>query len=255
MAITITNKASVFLGTNLSAYSTGSQTPTASRLQIASVVNYNNLATDPATPTLSGNGLTWSQLVTYLPDNGGTKVRLTVFVTLTGGSPSAGVVTADFGGETQLGCSIIVDEVDGADISGTALAAIVQTVTGTENSSGTSETITLAALADANNASYGVIQAQVNETFTVGSGYTEILQGSHAGPLAMLLTEYQVPGSTTVDASWTTSIRRGGAALEIAVASGGGTTTTLTAEAGSFAANGQATTFSTSIAVEHGSFS
>jgi hypothetical protein len=254
MAITITNKASVFSGTNLSSYSTGSQTPTANRLQIASVVNYNNLGTDPATPTLSGNGLTWSQLVTYLPDNAGTKVRLTVFVALTGGSPSAGTVTADFGGETQLGGSIIVDEVDGADISGTALAAIVQTVTGTENNSGTSETITLAALADANNASYGVIQAQVNETFTVGSGYTEILQGGHSGPLAMMLTEYKVPGSTTVDASWTTSIRKGGAALEIKVAAGG-STTTLTADAGSFAANGQTVSFSTSIAVEHGSFS
>jgi hypothetical protein len=42
---------------------------------------------------------------------------------------------------------------------------------------------------------------------------------------------------------------------EIGAVGGGGTTTTLTADAGSFSANGQAVTFSTSIAVEHGSFS
>src|SRR3990167_7329953 len=156
MAITFTNKASLFTGSNATSYATGLQTPTADRIQIATVTNVNNLAGAPATPTLSGNGLTWEQVDTYLSDSTGTKTRITIFAALTGGTPSEEAVTADFGAETQLGCNIIVDEDNGeVDISGAAaLDAIVQSVTGTVNGSGTSESITLAALADANNASY-----------------------------------------------------------------------------------------------------
>jgi hypothetical protein len=255
MAITVTHKDSLFTGSNATSYATPSYTPTSGRLLIASVVNVNNLGTPPATPTASGNGLTWSQVDTYLPDSAGTSTRITVFVALTGGSPSAGAFTADFGGETQLGCNIIVDEVGGdVDVSGTALDAIVQSVQGTVAGSGTSESIALAALSDANNASYGVFNIQLNEAMTAGSGYTITAQGGNAGPNMHTAAEYQVPGSTTVDISWTTSAAKGGIALEIKVAAGGNVT--LVAEAGSFAMNGQPIHgFRVSMSCDHGSFS
>ena len=121
-------------GSNATSYSTtSSYAPTADRLLIAVVRNVNNLVTDPATPTFSGNGLTWTQVFTYLPDPTGTKSRITVFAALTGSSPTSGVGTADFGAETQLGCTVFVEEVDNADVSGTALDAIVQAVQGTQS--------------------------------------------------------------------------------------------------------------------------
>ena len=255
MAITVTNKESLFTGSNAASYATASYAPTANSLLIASVVNANNLATDPVEPaTPTANGLTWSKVTTYLPDSTGTKVRMTVFVALTGASPSAGVFTADFGAETQLGCNIVVDEIGGdVDVSGTALNAIVQSVTGTVAGSGTSESITLAALSNVNNASYGAFNIQLNEAMTAGSGYTITIEGDNAGPNSHTAAEYQVPGSTTVDISWTTSAAKGGIALEIKAAAAGNVT--LTADHGSFAHNGQAALFQNSIVVEHGSFS
>ena len=241
-------------GSNATSYSTtSSYAPTADRLLIAVVRNVNNLVTDPATPTFSGNGLTWTQVFTYLPDPTGTKSRITVFAALTGSSPTSGVGTADFGAETQLGCTVFVEEVDNADLSGTALDAIVQAVQGTQSGSGTSESIALAALSDAGNITYGFFSVQSQETFVAGSGYTILHQGVNGGPNTGVASEYQEPGSTTVDISWTNSAGKGGIALEIKVA-GGSSTTTLVADAGSFSANGQAANFSTTMIAEHGSF-
>ena len=257
MAITVSNLGSLYTGGNAASYDTdASYSPTADRLLIATVANYNNLGTDPAIPTGSGNGLTWSQVTTYLPDSTGTSVRLTIFVALTGSSPSAGVFTADFGAESQLGCNIIVDEVGGdVDVSGTALDAIIQSVTGTVAGSGTSESITLATLGNANNASYGVFHMQLNEAMTAGSGYTITSQGGNAGPNSHMAAEYQVPGSTTVDISWTTSAAKGGIALEIKVASGP-TVTTLIADTGMFSMDAQNIHgFVIWLSCDHGEFS
>ena len=216
MAISATHKASVFSGTNAASYATGSWTPTANRLAICCVEN--EISGTTAAPTITGNGLTWTQAASYACDTSGTQVRISVFVAKTGASPSAGAVTADFGGVTQAGCNVIVDEIDGADLSGTALQAIVQSKNGTLNASGTSETITLDSAITSGNASYGVITHQADETTSVGSGYSALGNGSHPGPSSALLTEYKAAGSQTVDASWVTSIQRGGIALEIKAA-------------------------------------
>lgn len=253
MAISIANKGSIFSGTNATSYSTASYTPAASRLLLALIVNVNNVAgTDPVEPVVTGNGLTWAKIATYMADNVGQKTRISLWGALTGATPSAGALTADFSADTtaQLGCNIIVDEVTGADISGTVATAIVQAVTGTANGSGTSETITLAALASANNASYGAFNKQAQEAYTVGTGYTEILQGGNLNPASQSLTEYKAAGSTTVDCSWVTNIAKGGIAVEIKLG-----TTLLTADQGSFAESGQAAAFAIAQVSDYGSFS
>ena len=214
--ITGSHKAGVSSATDASSYTTtASWTPTAGQLVIVAVENA--LSGTPTTPTLSGNGLTWgTPIKSYLYDSSGTQFRLSIFAALTGGSPSNGTVTADFGGVTQLAGSISVEEFDGADVSGTAADAIIQSVSGTANLSGTSESITLAALSDSSNASFGFFGHEANEATVQGSGYTLLNSDSHgSGPSSGIGTEYKVPGSTTVDASWTTSVGKGGIALEI----------------------------------------
>lgn len=213
MAVSGVHKASVYSGSNLTSYSTGSWTPSANRLAIVAVQS--ELSGSPAAPTLSGNSLTWSQLASYQDDTSGTQSRITIFVAKTGSSPSAGAVTADFGAVAQAGCNIIVDEFNGVDVSGTALQAIVQNKNGSIDASGTSETITLNSAITSGNASYGAFHHQADEGTSFGTGYAELGDGSHAGPSSALQSEYKATGSTTVDASWTTSSGKGAIALEI----------------------------------------
>jgi len=118
-----------------------------------------------------------------------------------------------------LGGSVIVDEVDGADVSGTALAAIVQNKAGSVDASGTSESISLTNAITAGNASWGGFHHQAAENSTNGSGYTSLGNGNHSGPNSSLFSEYKSAGSQTVDASWTTSSAKGGIAVEIKAAS------------------------------------
>ncbi len=117
MAATITHKASVTSGTNATSYATGSWTPTANRLALCTVQN--ELSGTPSEPTtLTGNTITYVKAAGYLDDTSGTQSRITTYIGLTGVAPSAGAVTADFGVETELGCNIVVEEVDGGYILG-----------------------------------------------------------------------------------------------------------------------------------------
>lgn len=217
--MTIVHKASLSSGTNATSYATGSWTPTANRLALCTVQS--ELSGTPSEPTtVTGNGITWVKIVSYLDDSSGTQSRITIYIGLTGAAPSAGAVTADFVLETELGCNIIVDEIDNGYILGVALDAVVQSKTGTVNGSGTSETITLDSGITSGNLSYGVFHHQADEVSVEGSGYAPLGNVHHSGPSSALFSEYKAAGSTTVDASWTTSAGKGGIALEIKVASG-----------------------------------
>jgi hypothetical protein len=232
MTIAAAHKASVFDGANASTYVTGSWTPTANRLVLACVENARTGT--PTTPTLSGNGLTWTQVATYVNDTVDPQFRLTVFVAKTGGSPSAGAVTASFGGVSQIGGSIIVDELDAAYLSGTDLDAIVQNKTGSVDTTGTSESITLDSGITSGNASYGAIFTQHANAITPGNSHTTLGDGNHTGPVAHLVTIFKAAGSQTVDASWSSAgggtVGKGGIALEIKAA--GGTTYTQSVSGG-----------------------
>lgn len=254
MAITIANKGSLFSGTNAASYATASYTPTANRLLLAVIVNENNVAgADPVEPVVTGNGLTWAKIATYVPDNVGSKVRISIWGALTGATPSAGALTADFSLDTtvELGCNIIVDEATGVDMSGgTVASCIVQSVTGTLNGSGTSESITLAALANSSNASYGGFNTQIQEAHVQGTGYTITTQGNNAGPASTTSAEYKAPGSTTVNVTWTTSAAKGGIAIEIKVGA-----VSVVADQGAFVENGQNLIFGIAQVSDNGSFS
>lgn len=217
MSVTAVNQASIFSGTNLSSYATGSRTPTANQFSIAAVTNDSASGT-PTTPTLSGNGITWTQLDTYVWDTSGGQARTTVFVAKNGASPSAGAVTADFGGVSQAGCNVIVDEFDGVDVSGTSAQCIVQFKRGGADSSDTSDTIVMDAGITSGNASYGTFSHQAEESHTAGDGHTNLADSSHAGPACATCSMFKSAGSQTVSATWTTSSRHGGFALEIKAA-------------------------------------
>lgn len=199
---------------NQASFVTGSWTPTANRLLIAVFQTQGSTAQ----PSISGNGLTWSLLTDQQYDTVGSRYRLTTWVALTGATPSTGAITIT----PTVNCNgytFVCDQVDGADISGTALQAIVQTKLGpVDAASAASLTITLDSAITSGNASYGgLTHENSGGTQTEGSGYTKLGEQAQSTP-GRLITEYKAAGSTTVDSSWSVNGIPGGVGMEIKAA-------------------------------------
>lgn len=140
--------------TGANSYATASLTPSANALVLVAVINAK--ASAPDTPTLTGNGLTWVQIDThtYSTIASATK-RITLFRSM-GASPSAGAITADFAGASQLGCHIYVCQFTATDQTGSnGSGAIVQTVKNRGDASA-DPSVTLAALTGTRNAVFAV---------------------------------------------------------------------------------------------------
>jgi hypothetical protein len=202
--------------TNGSSQATASVTPTANRLILAVCAN-RSTSGDAAVTTATGNGLTWVSIATLIfGESGNNRVRLTIFRSM-GASPSAGAITFDAGGTTQETWGWSITEFAGIDTGGTnGSAAVVQSATQQETSSVTTSTVTLAAFGSANNATFGVIgRNKNNESFTPGSGFTEIHDLTTASESLGVATEWRNDNDTTVDGSWASSVKAGGVAIEI----------------------------------------
>ncbi len=217
MAVSGTNLTSFQSSTDATSYATASITPTANYLVLASVSS--SKATTPDTPTLSGNGLTWVQIATNNFDTAGTQRTVTLFRAL-GASPSAGALTASFGGNTQLSCTITVDQFSGVDTSGTnGSGAIVQSATNAEASQAAATfTVTLAAFSDTNNATYGTATNGDSSNFTVGTGFTSLGASGSATPLVNTFSEWRADNDTTVTFGGAIGYSSGGIGVEIAAA-------------------------------------
>lgn len=218
MAITFTNLGAsanpdINTGADASSYANSSWTPPSSGLIYVFV---RNRAAVPGTPTISGNGITWTQIATVT--NGVSKE--TLFGADAAGS-TTGVTTIDFAGATQLTCQASFSHAD-VDLTGGVLAAFVQAVTAT-GSSVTTLSITLAAAAHADNRPIaGFFHAQ-NEAATERANWTEMddLQVGLGG--GGLETQYRGDAfETTASATWVSTVDAVGIAAELkAIVAGG----------------------------------
>lgn len=166
MAITCTR---LTRGTDFSApFQTASVSPGANKLLLLGVQVYRSVGT-PATPTASGNGLTWVQVgstVLYRSDS-----RLALFRAM-GASPSSGVITITAASSDQVLWSL--HEIDGVDTGGTnGSAAVVQSDTAT-GTGASSITVTLAAFASGASAGFGFgARFSAGGTFTAEADWSE----------------------------------------------------------------------------------
>lgn len=217
MAITATNLTTSSSSADASSYATASITPGADKLILAFIGNSVAGGSVPATPTLSGNGLTWTQVATQTWNVD--VARLTIF-RATGAAPTTGAITISIATPAPTCCEWSIIEVSGADITGTNAAnAIVQTVsTNAADALATSGTVTLSAFSNSSNATFGVFGHKAQEATNPGSGFTELGDTNHAAPNRAFEVEYLAGNDTTVDASWTTSAEWGGIAAEIKIA-------------------------------------
>lgn len=202
--------------TDAASFTTDVQTPTADRLILAAISSGAGNSASNVEPTLTGNGLTWSTVVSNQFDAAGAAARITLFRAL-GSSPTSGSVTIDFGGFTQTVCEWSFSEFAGIDTSGSnGENAVVQSAVATGASNSLS--ITLAAFGSASNATYGAIAIERAQAITAGSGFTQIHETQLSTPAFTTDTQWRDDNDTTVDWSWTTNSVNGGIAVEIKAA-------------------------------------
>lgn len=192
MSFTLTGLASLADTTALSTYTTGSFTPSSNVPVFAWVVNTHG--TSAAAPTsVTGNGLTWSQIATRA--NAAGTLRGSLYWAL-GASPSAGGLSAAFSGN-QTGAAIHVFELAGADTSGT----IVQSASNVAAAAG-SVTVTLSAFGNVNNAAVACFAGLRQTGINPDTGFSEIYDNGYATPATEAESGWKSGEDTSIVGTW-----------------------------------------------------
>lgn len=205
--------------TDATSYATASITPTANRLVIA--VGHSSRQTASATtPTLSGCGITWTQIATVPFQTIASPLnRLTAFWGWAE-SPSTGALTFDFGGVTQNGFSWAVFEVPLCDLTFND-TPFFQIVTNSSDTTGTTASATLAAVSTYGGSYSGLIAITAipdNPTITPRTNWTELHDVGATTPTKRLHTQYRIMSLGVDDdasATWTGNLRWAMIAFEL----------------------------------------
>lgn len=202
-------------------YNTASVSPKAGKLIILCV--YSTLADTPNIPTISGNGLTWTQVVTKTNNLGNNRNRITMFRALSSTAPTSGAITIGFSGQNQSRCGWSLTEFSNVVKTGTNGAdAIVQSASDT-NEAATNFTVTLSAFSKASNATFGFASAGADGlTIGAGTGFTELGEHTIAVSEQTIQAQWRKDNDTTVN--WTVANNElwVGVAIEIAESTPGG---------------------------------
>ena len=205
MAITLANlgvSAAPDLNDNVdrTSYATASWTPPTSGLILVGIWSRN--AAGPNTPTVSGNGITWTEVLSQLH---ATVLRYTLFAALAAGS-SAGATTFDFAGQTQLLGIATFFHADGVDLSGGVAGAIVQSVAATHISTNSAPTVTLAAAGHADNRPILIAGVDSNTTPTPRANWTEVDVLAGTTPNHTIESQFRTDAfETTAGVTWAVS--------------------------------------------------
>jgi hypothetical protein len=209
MAISISNLTSGANSGSITSQDTASISPTSNALILVAIMSRRGDSTEPTAPSLSGNGLTWVKITeTYFDSSSSSRKKLSLFRAM-GASPSSGVITISFGAETQTDVLWVIDQVTGADTSGTNGSGAVGGAAGTniatnkqDPGSGGAIEATLGAFSSTNNATYGAFSNDTTINRTIGSGFTELAFSQQFSNSNCVLTEWKSTNDTSVDATF-----------------------------------------------------
>jgi uncharacterized protein YjdB len=205
---------------NQKIYSTASIAPAANTLITVAVLGH-NATTAPASPTLSGGGMTtWTQVATITFDSVATPLkRLTIFRAMRS-SPGQGSLTITFSANVS-NCQWIVSQWRNVDISGSNGANAIGQTSSNRANPVNGLTVTLPAFSNPNNVAYGVFAVKQNVlAVTPGTGFTEIAERpSGESPLSDLQAQW-ANNDNTIDASWS-NLAGGALGIEIKAAATG----------------------------------
>jgi hypothetical protein len=169
-------------------YNTVSIAPTSNALILVTVRNTVSSGA-PGIPTLSGNGLTYVQVATEPFGTIASPLRRITMFRAMASSPTPGTITISFSG-TQSNCSWTVDQLIGADTTGSnGSGAIIQNAVNA-NDNASSLTLTLASFAGSQNAAYGVFgDVGTNEDLSPGKGFGLISSTATYVPVGSIIDD------------------------------------------------------------------
>ena len=187
---------------NQKVYTTTSIAPTPNTLITVAVLGHNSTSA-PASPTLSGGGMTtWTEVASVAFDNAGSPhKRLTVFRAMSA-TPGAGPLTITFS-KTMSDCQWIVSQWSGVDQNGTnGSGAIGQT--GSNVGDGvTGLTVGLGAFSNSGNVAYGVFGvASKTASVSPGSGFAEISEEPSGESTPADLEAEWATDMSAINSSW-----------------------------------------------------
>jgi len=212
---TITNLTSG-AGSAATSFATASVAPTSNRLILVAVHAYISTGSvQPATPTVTGNGITYALVQAQDVDTSGVdRATEWVFRGLAA-SPTSGAVTISFGAVTMTRCAWSVDQSDSdIDLSSTNGAGAIAQKVGATSAGATSLSVSYSPAMRSDSAGYSAWGHQVQEAKTPRTSWTELSDVTSV-TLANMETQFFSGTDTAASASWTTSSRAGGIAIEI----------------------------------------
>lgn len=185
---------------------TSSISPTANALILVGFLTTHNNGS-PATPTVSGNGITYA-----LVDSQAFDTDRTLFLFRgQSASPSSGAITITLD-RNSLEVDFIVDEFTNVAIGNNGADAIIQSVNEVTTGTTTTLVVDLAAFSSTRNATYGLF-GRNGGGLNTGSGFTGLAQ---PGSSRSAKSQWRNDNDTTVDVTYTsTSILVAGIGVEI----------------------------------------
>ena len=195
---------------------TNAATPSADSLLVAVVIN--SLASSPLDPTgVTGHGETYAQIALSARLLSTTHTMSVWVAKAT--SPTSTAVVADFGAVNQTGCIVHEFGITGADLSGTAAAAIVQNPTATGTATSNTATNLLAAAGASGNLAMAFWARLYNEAAaSVGGNWAEVTNADTNYNTPRTALESQVTATTydrSPGATWSNNVVYRVVALEV----------------------------------------
>lgn len=204
--------------TDGTSFSTASIAPAAETLLLVfATTSATGSLTSPAI-ALSGLSLSWTKHADTL--YGDIIRRVACWTAVVGSSPGSGALTfttsaAGGGSSTSSDCGWVVYEITGANHT----TPVPQAVTGGPASDATSASITLAAASNPNNRPFAFFCHRIDQGKTPRANWTEDADFNGTGPFAGWQAQSRHDAfETTASATWASSARWGGIAVEIAAA-------------------------------------
>src|SRR5262245_41656196 len=216
MTITFTQLTTLQDSTDGTSYTTTSYTPPANRALLSFT---NASATVAASPTGSGNGVTWTRENRTVWH--GSNDIACIFSAFSGTSPSTGGFQFDCSGDAATGCTIEVLQIDGANT--VDFIGQIKPSSGTLNTTpSTTFDSAIASTSGVDHVFFGICGS--HPTVPPGTGYTRLLNSFHSAPqIASSSQVHASPGAITT-VSWGETYTKAAwtaIAVEILAPSGG----------------------------------
>ncbi len=219
-SLSVIKRGMIHSSTDASSYAFTSIAALNNRLYVVFTSTAIGTAPSPAVTSVSGAGLNFTEIGVpggLLYSAAGVR-RIQAWRALASAGAGTGSITINVSA-ISISMDAVLLEFSGMDTSGTnGSGAIAQSATNSATAA-TSLTLTLAPLGNFSNRPVAFFSHRIAEETAPESGYTELDDGSHSGPVGGAQCEWHATAAeNTPSASWLTAADAGGFAIEVRIA-------------------------------------